>query len=146
MPPHSGHRRSRRTGWSGLRLPVTLRAGVSFISIRDPETDIHQLKIVKESLGFDLDRSLKTHRIYLKVYRDEISPKEGTKALSDLLGRRARYTWWQVSLWAAFCSFTVCPIAFSGSALDTLICFPLGFFVTALEYIPGNTLYMNIYE
>ncbi|KLO08368.1 hypothetical protein SCHPADRAFT_944511 [Schizopora paradoxa] len=146
-PPHRIQSAIENAGRCvGLSVTCCFIAVVSFISIRDPETDVHQLKIIKQPLGFDLDRSLKTHRIYLRVYRDEISPKEGTAALSDLLGRPARYTWWQVSLWAAFCSFTVCPIVFSGSALDMAICFPLGFAVTALEYIPGNTLYINIYE
>ena len=132
----------------GVKVTCFYVAVVCFMHFEnsDPSNGSHTLKLVREYLDLDLDRSLQTHHIYLDVYQDKLSPKEGKKKLNILLNQTPRYKWWQVSLWGGLLSGSVCSMAFYGSFIDCLAVVPLGFIVTAMQYVPDNDLYANIYE
>lgn len=129
-----------------LKVTCLYLAVVSFIHVEDTVTGAQELKFVREYLALDLDRSLRTHEVYLQVIRDKISPGEGLKRLTQLLNQPPRYKWWQVALWGSLSSCAVCSAAFSGSFLDCIVAAPLGFIVTSMAYVPQNDLYVNIYE
>ncbi len=130
----------------GLKVTCVFLAIACFIHIEVPDSTEYELKFIKQFQGLDLDRSLETHEIYLKVYNDKWSPEEGRKRLKTLFNQSPRYNWWQTSLWQALTSALICSFGFNGSFIDCLAAAPMGFLGTALERIPNNELYQNIYE
>ena len=129
-----------------LRVTCLYLAVFCFINIEDGNRKTKDLKLVREFLSLDLNKSLQTYNIYKSVYRDKISPGEGLHQLQILLEGPAHYKWWEVALWGSLSSCSICSLAFSGSFIDALAAAPLGFIVTSMAYIPNNELFSNIYE
>jgi len=130
----------------GMKVTCLYLAVVCFIHVEHHDSGSQDVKFVREYLALDLKRSLRTHAIYLKVYRDKISPGDGLREITNLLDEPPLYKWWQVALWGSLSSGAICSLAFSGSFIDALVSFPLGFIVTSMAYVPENDLYANIYE
>lgn len=130
----------------GLNVTCVFLAIASFVHIEIPDSTDYELRFIKQYSGLDLDRSLETHEIYLKVYNDIWSPEEGRKRLATLLNQKPRYNWWKTSLWQALTSALICSFGFNGSFVDALCAAPMGALCTALGEIPNNELYVNIYE
>lgn len=132
----------------GLNVTCVYLATATFVHIEQPDGTADELCFAREFSGLDLDKSLETHKVSLKVYRGEWSPNVGQRQLKVLLKQNPRYNWWQRSIFQGLCSAAICSGGFSGSFIDSMVAFPFGFIVSALSYIPssGNELYMNIYE
>ena len=64
-----------------------------------------------------------------------------------LMQQKPVYAWWQIVPIGGFCSSAICSLAFSGSFIDSLIAFPLGALLVAVQLLSvRNELYSNVFE
>lgn len=60
---------------------------------------------------------------------------------------RPLYSWWQLIIIGGFCSAAICSVSFSGSFVDSLVAFPLGALLVAVQMMSArNELYSNVFE
>lgn len=83
----------------------------------------------------------------MQVIHDEISVSEASRNLDVLMQAKPQYNWWQLVLIGGFCSSAICSVSFSGSFIDSLVSFPLGALLVAVQMISArNELYSNVFE
>jgi uncharacterized membrane protein YjjP (DUF1212 family) len=83
----------------------------------------------------------------VQVIHDEQSVSEASSTLDALMRGKQEYTWWQLVLIGGFCSMSICSVSFNGSFIDSLIVFPLGALLVAIQLLSiRNELYSNIFE
>jgi uncharacterized membrane protein YjjP (DUF1212 family) len=90
----------------------------------------------------------KVHTVYRAVVHDEISAKEATRRLEELLTAPPLYSNMSRCCLAACLSALICPLAFGGSFADMWIA-GIGAFVLAslqLNVASKSALYANVFE
>ena len=82
-----------------------------------------------------------------QVIHDEISVKDASIELDNLMRRRPFYRTWQIIVFGGMCSSSICSVSFNGSFIDSLIAFPLGCLLIVIQlFAARNELYSNVFE
>ncbi|KAF8495064.1 hypothetical protein JB92DRAFT_2748208 [Gautieria morchelliformis] len=127
---------------STLYLP-----NVMLISFDDAGTSTSNLKFIQQGSSLDLGKLLDAHRLYWKVIHDKISVSSASASLEFLMRKPPLYHGWQVVLLGGLCSSAICPLAFSGSFIDSLVVLPLGSLLVLVQnFSAKNELYSNVFE
>ena len=83
----------------------------------------------------------------MQVIHDEISVKDASVELDELMRRKPRYKNWQIVLIGGACSASICSVSFNGSFVDSLMAFPLGCLLILIQlFASRNELYSNVFE
>lgn len=82
-----------------------------------------------------------------QVIHDDISVKDASMALDNLMRKAPLYKPWQLIIIGGFCSSAICSVSFNGSFIDSLVSFPLGCLLIVIQLFSArNELYSNIFE
>ncbi|KAJ6550865.1 hypothetical protein DFH09DRAFT_925648 [Mycena vulgaris] len=120
---------------------------VVLISFDDSATGTSNLKFIRQGSALNLGKLNEVYALYWLVIHDEESVSEASGALDALMRRKQEYSAWQLVLVGGMCSSAICTISFSGSFLDSLIVFPLGALLVAIQLLSvRNELYSNVFE
>ncbi|KAJ7214244.1 hypothetical protein B0H12DRAFT_367563 [Mycena haematopus] len=120
---------------------------VVLISFDDSSTGTSNLKFIRQGSALNLGKLNAVFEVYWSVIHDEESVSEASTALDALMRGRQEYAWWQLILVGGMCSATICSVGFDGSFIDSLIVFPLGALLVAIQLLSiRNELYSNIFE
>ncbi|TFK51186.1 DUF1212-domain-containing protein [Heliocybe sulcata] len=132
-----------------LDLPLSCMylPDVMLISFDDSGTSTSSVKFIRQGSALDLDKLGESYRLYWKVIHDTISVNDAAKELDELMRRKPLYRWWQLVIIGGFCSSAICSVSFAGSFIDSLISWPLGALLVAIQLLSvRNELYSNIFE
>ncbi|KAH8106158.1 DUF1212-domain-containing protein [Cristinia sonorae] len=122
--------------------------GVIICSFGDHETKTTETHFIKCGGRLSLGSLHAVHQLYRKVVHDEISAKQATEVLEDLIKAPAIYAPWQRCILTFFISGLICPLAFGGSFVDMWIA-GTGAVLLSLMQISTATksiLYQNVFE
>lgn len=127
---------------SCMYLPDTM-----LISFDDSSTGTSQMKFIRQGSALDLGKLQEAHMIFWRVIHDDVGVAEASGELDELMMRRPRYSARKLILIGGFCSCAICSVGFSGSFVDSLISFPLGALLVAIQMLSvRNELYSNVFE
>ncbi|EPQ52989.1 DUF1212-domain-containing protein [Gloeophyllum trabeum ATCC 11539] len=145
------HRLQAQVQATGKVLDINLSCmylpDVMLISFDDTGTSTSNVKLIRQGSALDLDKLGEAYRLYWKVIHDSISVKDASVELDTLMRRKPMYSWWQLILIGGFCSSAICSVSFSGSFIDSVISWPLGALLVAIQLLSvKNELYSNIFE
>ncbi|KZT05711.1 DUF1212-domain-containing protein [Laetiporus sulphureus 93-53] len=120
---------------------------VMLISFDDSATSTSNIKFIRQGSALDIGKLQDAYALYWKVIHDEISVKDASVALDDLMRKPQLYKFWQLVLIGGFCSAFICSVSFNGSFIDSLISFPLGCLLIVIQLLVAkNELYSNVFE
>ncbi|KAJ6455277.1 hypothetical protein C8R47DRAFT_1228304 [Mycena vitilis] len=120
---------------------------VVLISFDDSSTGTSNLKFIRQGSALELGKLNETYALYWSVIHDEQSVSEASSTLDALMRKKQEYTWWQLVLTGGMCSASICSVGFNGSFIDSLIVFPLGALLVAIQLLSvRNELYSNVFE
>ncbi|KAJ7607787.1 hypothetical protein DFH06DRAFT_1018404 [Mycena polygramma] len=120
---------------------------VVLISFDDSSTGTSNLKFIRQGSALELGKLNETYGLYWSVIHDEQSVSEASSTLDALMRKKQEYTWWQLVLTGGMCSASICSVGFNGSFIDSLIVFPLGALLVAIQLLSvRNELYSNVFE
>ncbi|KAF7297301.1 hypothetical protein MIND_00963300 [Mycena indigotica] len=120
---------------------------VVLISFDDSSTGTSNLKFIRQGSSLNLAKLIEVYELYWSVIHDELSVSEASASLDTLMRRKQEYSWWQLVLTGGMCSAMICSVGFNGSFLDSLIVFPMGAFLVAIQLLSvRNELYSNVFE
>ncbi|KAI8977722.1 DUF1212-domain-containing protein [Trametes punicea] len=120
---------------------------VMLISFEDPSTGTSSIKFIRQGSSLDIGKLQEAHELYWKVIHDEISVKEASAELDQLMRRPPLYKNWQIVLIGGACSASICSVSFNGSFIDSLVSFPLGCLLIVIQlFAARNELYSNVFE
>ncbi|KAJ6453281.1 hypothetical protein C8R47DRAFT_997729, partial [Mycena vitilis] len=118
---------------------------VVLISFDDSSTGTSNLKFIRQGSALELGKLNETYALYWSVIHDEQSVSEASSTLDALMRKKQEYTWWQLVLTGGMCSASICSVGFNGSFIDSLIVFPLGAILVAIQLLSvRNELYSNV--
>ncbi|ESK97089.1 pheromone-regulated membrane protein prm10 [Moniliophthora roreri MCA 2997] len=120
---------------------------VMLISFDDSHTGTSQVKFLRQSSSLDLGKLSDAYKVYWKVIHDETSVSSASQELDELMRKPQIYNWWQSILIGGFCSAAICSVSFAGSFIDSVVVFPLGGLLVAIQMLSvRNELYSNVFE
>lgn len=120
---------------------------VMLISFDDATTSTSNIKFIRQASALDIGKLQDAYALYWKVIHDDISVKDASVALDDLMRKPQLYKFWQLILIGGFCSASICSVSFNGSFIDSLISFPLGCLLIVIQvFAARNELYSNVFE
>ncbi|KAJ7629176.1 DUF1212-domain-containing protein [Mycena polygramma] len=120
---------------------------VVLISFDDSSTGTSNLKFIRQGSALELGKLNETYALYWSVIHDEQSVSEASSTLDALMRKKQEYTRWQLVLTGGMCSASICSVGFNGSFIDSLIVFPLGALLVAIQLLSvRNELYSNVFE
>ncbi|KAJ7100584.1 hypothetical protein C8R43DRAFT_247729 [Mycena crocata] len=120
---------------------------VVLISFDDSTTGTSNLKFIRQSSALNLGKLNEVYELYWSVIHDEQSVSEASSTLDALMRKKQEYSWWQLVLTGGMCSSSICSVSFNGSFIDSLIVFPLGALLVAIQLLSvRNELYSNVFE
>ncbi|KAF7358538.1 DUF1212-domain-containing protein [Mycena venus] len=120
---------------------------VVLISFDDSSTGTSNLKFIRQGSSLSLGKLNEVYELYWSVIHDEQSVSEASSTLDALMRKKQEYSWWQLVLMGGMCSASICSVGFNGSFIDSLIVFPLGALLVAIQLLSiRNELYSNIFE
>lgn len=100
-------------------------------------------RYVHHSSLYSLGIQLRT----MQVIHDQLSVADASAELDVLMCRPQMYSWWKLILFGGMCSASICSVSFDGSFIDSLILFPLGTLLVAIQLLSvRNELYSNVFE
>ena len=130
-----------------IELSCMYLPDVMLISFDDASTSTSNIKFIRQGAALNLGRLQDAYDLYWKVIHDEISVNDASHELDTLMRGRPAYRAWQLALFGGFCSAAICVVSFSGSFIDALISFPLGFLLVIIQILSvRNELYSNVFE
>ncbi|KAF9810817.1 hypothetical protein IEO21_06797 [Rhodonia placenta] len=120
---------------------------VMLISFDDTATSTSNIKFIRQGSALDIGKLQDAYALYWKVIHDDISVKDASIDLDDLMRKPQLYKFWQLILIGGFCSASICSVSFNGSFIDSLISFPLGCLLIVIQvFAARNELYSNVFE
>ncbi|KAJ7715205.1 DUF1212-domain-containing protein [Mycena metata] len=120
---------------------------VVLISFDDGATGTSSLKFIRQGSSLSLGKLGEVYGVYWSVIHDEESVSEASRTLDALMRKKEEYPGWQQILIGGMCSASICTISFNGSFLDSLVVFPLGGLLVAIQLLSvRNELYSNVFE
>lgn len=122
--------------------------GVIICSFGDEGTRTSETHFVKCGSRLSLGSLHKVHLIYRSVLHDDVSAKEATGQLNDLLNAAPIYSRFFRCILAFFLSALICPLAFGGSFIDMWIAGAGAFVLCVLQLFVAtrNALFANVFE
>ena len=83
----------------------------------------------------------------VQVIHDDMSVTDASAALDELMLSKPLYSPWQLIFFGGMASASICSVSFNGSLIDSLISFPLGALLVAVQMLSvRNELYSNVFE
>jgi len=83
----------------------------------------------------------------VQVIHDKLSVADASAELDVLMRRPQMYSGWKHVFFGGMCSASICSVSFAGSFIDSLIVFPLGALLVAIQLLSvRNELYSNVFE
>ncbi|KAJ7024858.1 hypothetical protein C8F04DRAFT_150859, partial [Mycena alexandri] len=120
---------------------------VVLISFDDGATGTSSLKFIRQGSSLSLGKLGEVYEVYWSVIHDEESVSEASRTLDALMRKEEVYPGWQQIIIGGMCSASICSISFNGSFLDSVIVFPLGALLVAIQLLSvRNELYSNVFE
>ena len=130
-----------------IQLSCMYLPDVMLISFDDATTSTSNIKFIRQASALDIGKLQDAYALYWKVIHDDISVKDASVALDDLMRKPQLYKFWQLILIGGFCSASICSVSFNGSFIDSLISFPLGCLLIVIQvFAARNELYSNVFE
>ncbi|KAA1473295.1 DUF1212-domain-containing protein [Dentipellis sp. KUC8613] len=130
-----------------LELSCLYLPDVMLISFDDSVTSTSNIKFIRQSSALDLGKLKQGYTLYWKVIHDEISVKDASTALDELMRKRPLYNSWAIVFFGGMSSASICSVSFKGSFIDCLISFPLGALLVFVQLLSvRNELYSNVFE
>ncbi|KAH9840878.1 uncharacterized protein C8Q71DRAFT_702019 [Rhodofomes roseus] len=130
-----------------IQLSCMYLPDVMLISFDDATTSTSNIKFIRQASALDIGKLQDAYALYWKVIHDDISVKDASIALDDLMRKPQLYKFWQLILIGGFCSASICSVSFNGSFIDSLISFPLGCLLIVIQvFAARNELYSNVFE
>lgn len=97
--------------------------------------------------GLSLAQLQKTHAVYSAVIHDKISATEGTRQLKEIMDHPNGHGFWVKVLIAFLAGFSICPMGFSGSFVDSLVAGVSSACLIAIQLLRGgDVLFTGIFE
>lgn len=130
-----------------IQLSCMYLPDVMLISFDDATTSTSNIKFIRQASALDIGKLQDAYALYWKVIHDDISVKDASVALDDLMRKQQLYKFWQLILIGGFCSASICSVSFNGSFIDSLVSFPLGCLLIVIQvFAARNELYSNVFE
>ncbi|OCH92004.1 DUF1212-domain-containing protein [Obba rivulosa] len=130
-----------------IELSCMYLPDVMLVSFDDSATGTSNLKLIRQGSALDIGKLQNAYKLYWKVIHDEISVKDASVELDQLMRKPPLYRYWQLVLVGGFCSAMICSVSFSGSFVDSLVSFPLGCLLIVIQlFTARNELYSNVFE
>ena len=127
---------------SCMYLPDTM-----LISFDDDITSTSSVKLIKQGSALDLAKLTYAYKVYWAVIHDEMNVKDASIKLDDLMRTKPTYRTPALIFFGGMASAAICSVSFSGSFVDSLISFPLGCILVAVQiYSARHELYSNVFE
>lgn len=83
----------------------------------------------------------------VQVIHDDMSVTDASAGLDGLMLSKPLYSSWQLIFFGGMASASICSVSFNGSLIDSLISFPLGALLVAVQILSvRNDLYSNVFE
>ncbi|KZV65985.1 DUF1212-domain-containing protein [Peniophora sp. CONT] len=145
------HRLSAQILSTGRVLEVSLSCmylpDTMLLSFDDEITSTSNIKLIKQASALDLTKLTYAYKTYWAVIHDEISVKDASSELDDLMRAKSTYPTWALVFFGGMASAAISINSFSGSFIDALVCFPLGSLLVFIQTQSGkNELYSNMFE
>ncbi|KAI0287073.1 hypothetical protein BC826DRAFT_74601 [Russula brevipes] len=120
---------------------------VMLIAFDDDITSTSSVKLIRQSSALDLGKLQDAHKIYWRVIHDDISVTDASSALDGLMLSKPLYSPLQLIFFGGMASASICSVSFNGSLIDSLVSFPLGALLVAVQIVSvRNELYSNVFE
>ena len=82
-----------------------------------------------------------------QVIHDDVSVTNASAALDALMLSKPLYSPLQLVFFGGMASASICSVSFNGSLVDSLVSFPLGALLVAVQILSvRNELYSNVFE
>ncbi|THG96495.1 hypothetical protein EW026_g5356 [Hermanssonia centrifuga] len=120
---------------------------IMLISFDDASTGTSNIKLIRQGGAFDISKLQAAYKLYWKVIHDDISVKDASVELDNLMRKPPLYNKWQLIFFGGMCSASICSVSFNGSFIDSLIAFPLGCLLIVIQlFAAKHELYSNVFE
>ncbi|KAI9454482.1 hypothetical protein BJY52DRAFT_725267 [Lactarius psammicola] len=120
---------------------------VMLIAFDDDVTSTSNVKLIRQSSALDLGKVQDAYKVYWNVIHDDMSVTDASAALDALMLSKPLYSPWQIIFFGGMASASICSVSFNGSLIDSLISFPLGALLVAVQMLSvRNELYSNVFE
>ncbi|KAH9971269.1 hypothetical protein BJV74DRAFT_889383 [Russula compacta] len=120
---------------------------VILIAFDDDITSTSSVKLIRQSSSLDLGKLQDAHKIYWRVIHDDTSVTEASAALDALMLSKPLYSPQLLIFFGGMASASICSVSFNGSLIDSLVSFPLGALLVAVQIVSvRNELYSNVFE
>ena len=150
-----------------IELSCMYLPDVMLISFDDAGTGTSSIKFIRQGSALDIGKLQEAHELYwevrsrlflgdalrpslnhvLQVIHDNVSVKDASIHLDDLMRRKQLYKDWQIVLFGGACSASICSVSFNGSFIDCLVSFPLGCLLILSQFFAArNELCSNFFE
>lgn len=117
------------------------------IAFDDDVTSTSNVKLIRQGSALDLGKVQDAYKIYWRVIHDDMSVTDASATLDTLMLSKPLYSPWQLIFFGGMASASICSVSFSGSLIDSLISFPLGALLVAVQMLSvRNELYSNVFE
>jgi uncharacterized membrane protein YjjP (DUF1212 family) len=127
---------------SCMYLPDTM-----LMAFDDEVTSTSSVKLIKQGSALDLTKLTYAYKIYWAVIHDEMSVSEASNTLDELMCSKSTYRAPALIFFGGMASASICSVSFHGSLVDSLISFPLGCILVAVQIFSArNELYSNVFE
>ncbi|KZV71465.1 DUF1212-domain-containing protein [Peniophora sp. CONT] len=127
---------------SCMYLPDTM-----LVSFDDDITSTSSVKLIKQGSALDLAKLTYAYKVYWAVIHDEMSVKDASTKLDDLMRTKPTYGSLALIFFGGMASAAICSVSFNGSLIDSLISFPLGCILVAVQIFSArHELYSNVFE
>ncbi|KAG1849549.1 hypothetical protein C8R48DRAFT_641199 [Suillus tomentosus] len=130
-----------------LEMSCMYLPDVMWISFEDSATGTSHVKFIRQGSALDVGKLGEAHGLYWDVIHDTISVSSASTALDNLMRRKPTYSFPQLIFLGGMCSSSICSVSFNGSFIDSLVSFPLGALLVAIQLLSvRNELYGNVFE
>ncbi|KAI0295613.1 hypothetical protein B0F90DRAFT_1811458 [Multifurca ochricompacta] len=120
---------------------------VMLIAFDDDVTSTSNVKLIRQCSALDLGKVRDAYKVYWRVIHDDMSVTDASATLDALMLSRPLYSPWQLIFFGGMASASICSVSFNGSLIDSLISFPLGALLVAVQMVSvRNELYSNVFE
>lgn len=121
---------------------------VIILVFEDPDgASPSQKHFIQRPQGLSLEQLQRTHAVYSAVIHDRISAMEGARQLKTIMNHRETYGAYVKILFAFLAGFSICPMGFSGSFVDSLVAGASSAFLMIVQLLRGgDVLFIGIFE
>jgi len=120
---------------------------VMLIAFDDDITSTSSVKLIRQGSALDLGKLHDAHKVYWRVIHDDMLVTDASAALDALMLSKPLYSPRKLIFFGGMASASICSVSFNGSLIDSLISFPMGAILVAVQILSvRNELYSNVFE